>query len=123
MKEFMLYIRNDGSELPAEIETEFLKHCESYIGNLQAQGKLIGAQPIGDEGVMLSNPDGNWSEAPYHESKDTNAGYYHIRATDLNDAIAIAKMNPEFVYRKTARIEVRSIKTSEETTGFVYPTE
>ena len=45
-----------------------------------------------------------------------------IRAADLSEALAIAKDNPEFAYRPTARIEVRSIKTDEESTGYVYPT-
>jgi hypothetical protein len=38
-----------------------------------------------------------------------------------NDAISIAKRNPEFEYGTTARIEVRPIKTKEEGTGFVCP--
>lgn len=34
---------------------------------------------------------------------------------------SLSKRNPEFKYRPTAKIEVRSIKTSEDTTGYVYP--
>jgi hypothetical protein len=48
-------------------------------------------------------------------------GYYHILAEDLEEAIAIAKKNPEFAYSTTARIEVRPIKTKEVITGYVYP--
>lgn len=39
----------------------------------------------------------------------------------MNDAVEIAKQNPEFAFGTTARIEVRPIKTKENTTGFVYP--
>jgi hypothetical protein len=39
----------------------------------------------------------------------------------MNEAVEIAKHNPEFVFSATARIEVRPIKTKETTTGFVYP--
>ena len=46
----------------------------------------------------------------------------HILAEDLDDAIAIAKGNPEFEYGTTARIEVRPIKMKEETTSYIYPT-
>jgi len=49
------------------------------------------------------------------------AGYYHLQAADLDEAIAIAKRNPEFDYNPTASIEVRQIKKKEEATGFVYP--
>ena len=123
MKEFMLYIRNDGSELPAETEQDFLKQCEIYIERLKADRKLIGAQPLANEGIMISGTGGEWRQADYHDSKDSNAGYYHIRAKNLDEAIAIAKQNPEFAYRKTARIEVRPIKTDEESTEYMYPSE
>jgi len=49
-------------------------------------------------------------------------GYYHILAGDLDEAITIAKENPEFEYVPSASIEVRPIKTKEAETGFVYPT-
>ena len=48
-------------------------------------------------------------------------GSYHIRANDLEDAIAIAKGNPEFAYNVTASVEVRPIKMKGESTGFEYP--
>jgi hypothetical protein len=122
MKEYMFYIRNDGSELSADKEEEFLKQCEVYIEDLKKQGKLISAQPLGKEVKILSNSGGTWKEEAYDTSDGTDAGYYHIRATDLSDAIAIAKKNPEFVYRPTAKIEVHPVKTDEESTGYVYPT-
>lgn len=39
----------------------------------------------------------------------------------MSEAIEIAKRNPEFEYGTTARIEVRPIKTKEESTDYVYP--
>ena len=53
---------------------------------------------------------------------ETQVGYYHIRANDIQEAIKIAKNNPEFEYVPSATIEVRPIKTKEVETGFVYPT-
>jgi hypothetical protein len=40
----------------------------------------------------------------------------------MQEAINIAKENPEFEYVPSASIEVRPIKTKESETGFVYPT-
>jgi hypothetical protein len=122
MREFMLYIRNDGSQLRPEDEKAFLEACEKHIEDLQQQGKLIAAQPMGDEAKVITRSGGGWSEQPI-SGAEVHAGYYHIRADDLRDAIAIAKRNPEFKYRPTAKIEVRAIKTSEDTTGYVYPVE
>src|SRR5512136_2919630 len=73
------------------------------------------------EGKIISLSKGGWKDGPFNETKEVIVGYYHILADDLDDAVAIAKGNPEFEYGTTARIEVRPIKTKEESTGFVYP--
>ena len=57
----------------------------------------------------------------FNEAREVIVGYYHILAKDLEDAIAVAKDNPEFKYGMTARIEVRPIKIKEKSTGYVYP--
>jgi hypothetical protein len=124
MKEFMLLIHNDAdskSSFTEAREKEFLNACRVYIENLKKNDNLVSAQPLVREGVMLSGSDGNWGKAPYRENKEVIVGYYHIMADDLDDAITIAKGNPEFAYTKTARIEVRPIKMKEEATAYVYP--
>jgi hypothetical protein len=124
MKEFMLLIRNEidhQASWSAERHQEFLKKCEVYIGELTKEGKLKSAQPLIREGKMISGSKGAWKEGPFHEAKEVIVGYYHVFAEDLNDAIAVAKRNPEFEYGTTARVEVRPIKIKEDTTGFVYP--
>lgn len=124
MKEFMLLIRNEGDHKatwPPEQHREFLQHCEDYIGSLKKQGKLIAAQPLVRQGKIISGSKGTWKDVPLDESKEVQVGYYHIRAENLDEAVAIAKGNPEFEYGTTARIEVRPIKMKEESTGFVYP--
>jgi hypothetical protein len=49
-------------------------------------------------------------------------GYYHIRAENIDEAVAIAKDNPEFAWVPSASIEIKQVKTKESATGFVYPT-
>ena len=124
MKEFMLLIRNQMGHHEAmspEDQQQFLKKCMVYIENLQKEGKLKIAQPMERQGKMISGTKGAWKEGPFNESKEVIVGYYHILAKDIDDAIAIAKGNPEFEYSTTARVEVRLIKTKEDTTGYVYP--
>ena len=124
MKEFMLLIRNEIDHQAAwslEQHQQFLKKCEDYIGKLTKEGKLRSAQPLVREGKIISGSKGAWKENPFIEGKEVIVGYYHILAKDLNDAVVVAKANPEFEYGTTARIEVRPIKMKEESTGFVYP--
>jgi len=126
MKEFMLLIRNESdskSQFSSEKNQQFLDACRVYINNLMKEGKLKSAQPLVREGKMISGSKGAWKDGPFNETKEVIVGYYHIVAKDLNEAIEIAKGNPEFEYTSSARIEVRPIKMKEESTGFEYPTE
>jgi len=93
----------------------------AYIDTLMKKGNLKSAQPLVREGKMISGTPGAWKDGPYNETKEIIVGYYHILANDLDEAIAIAKANPEFVYNKTAKIEVRPIKMMEESTSYIYP--
>lgn len=124
MQEFMLLVRNSvqhQANFKPEDQQEFLEQCRIYIEGLKAKGKLIAAQPIAKQGGYLSGEPGDWKLTAFPETPEVIVGYYHVRAESFDDAVEIAKGNPEFVFTKEARVEVRSIKTKEETTGFFYP--
>ena len=123
-KEFMLYIRNAGdakAALSSDEHLAFVKQCEVYIGRLQSQGKLVAAQPIIREGFVLSKSLDGWSKVAIDPTKEVQVGYYHIMVDNMDEAIEIAKQNPEFEYVPSARIEIHQIKTKEDKTDYVYP--
>ena len=124
MKEFMFYIRNAGDAKAALTPDEhlaFIKKCEVYIGQLKAENKLIAAQPIVREGFVIRKTENGWTNIAVDPTKEVQVGYYHIRANNIDEAIAMAEDNPEFEYVPSASIEVRPIKMKEEQTNFVYP--
>ncbi len=124
MNKFMFLIRNEidhEAEWSPEQLQPFLKSCENYISKLKKDGKLKTAQPLVREGVILSGSKEKWKSVPFNESKEVQVGYYHILAKDMNEAIKIAKDNPEFEFGTTARIEVRPIKVKEESINYIYP--
>lgn len=124
MYEFMLLIYNKSDhqkDWTPEIHNQFLKKCEFYILKLKQDGKLISAQPLIKDGIIISGTTKNWTEKPLDKTNLIQVGYYHILADNIEDAIEISKRNPEFEFSSTARIEVRPIKTKEITTGFEYP--
>ena len=126
MKEFMFFIRkqsNSADTLSPERFKQFLKACEIYIENLKQQGKLISAKPIVWSGNIISGKPGRWTEKTYNESGEVIGGYYHILARDIDEAMDIAKENPEFTFNENTRIEVRPVKMKEEQTGYAYPSE
>jgi hypothetical protein len=123
-KEFMLYIRNAGdakAALSAEEHLAFVKKCEVYIGRLIAEDKLISAQPIVCEGFVISKNAGGWKMVAIEPNNEVQVGYYHIIAGSLEEAVEMAKDNPEFEYVPSASIEIRPIKQKEEKTNFLYP--
>lgn len=120
----MLLIRNESNNfdwLSTEQQQEFLQKCKDYIGELKKEGKLIAAQPLVREGKIISGSTGAWMESTLNNTGVVQVGYYHILADNMDEAVAIAKNNPEFEYGTTASIEVRPVKMKEESTGFVYP--
>ncbi len=124
MKEFMFYICNaqDAKKnLSPEEHLAFIQKCETYIGKLKATNKLIAAQPLFREGIVLRKTATGWEQKDIAEDKEVQVGYYHILANDLEEALVIAKENPEFEYVPSAIIEIRPVKTKEQKTGFVYP--
>ena len=121
----MLYIRNAGDAKAALTPDEhlaFIKKCEVYIDHLKAEDKLIAAQPIIREGFVIAKAANGWTNVAVDPAKEVQVGYYHIRASDIDEAITIAKDNPEFEFVPSASIEVRPIKMKEDQTNFVYPT-
>jgi hypothetical protein len=123
-KEYMFYIRNAGdakASLSAESHLAFIKKCEVYISKLKKEGKLIAAQPLVREGIIISRSNKAWNLHPVDPTKEVQVGYYHIIANDIAEATEIAKENPEFEYVSSASIEIRPVKTKEDHTKFVYP--
>jgi hypothetical protein len=123
-KEYMFYIRNAGdakAALSADDHLAFIKKCEVYIARLKKEGKLIAAQPLLREGVVISKSGKNWNLHPFDPNKEVQVGYYHISAQNMAEATEMAKENPEFEYVTSASIEIRPVKTKEDQTKFVYP--
>ena len=122
----MLLIRNEGdgkAGLSTEQERQFLNSCMIYIEELKRKGNLLSAQPFVREGKMISGSPNAFKDGPYNETKEIIVGYYHVQAKDIDEAVDIAKRNPEFAYVKGAKIEVRPIKTKEPSTSYEYPKE
>ena len=120
----MLYIRNYGdgkASLSADQQLAFVKKCEVYIDKLKKENKLLAAQPIMREGCIISKSNDSWKATAVDPTKEIQVGYYHIMANNIDEAIEIAKQNPEFEFVASASIEVRPVKMKEERTDYVYP--
>ena len=112
MKDFLLLIRTEGdvwtSLSPRQLQ-EHMEHGTAYIGNLMKNGKLKSAAPLDKGGRIVTDNNGMLKDGPFNEAKEVIAGYFHIVAADIQEAVDIAKANPIFKDIPT-KIEVHMMK-------------
>jgi hypothetical protein len=99
MKEYLLILRTEGNvwtDLSPEQLQSHLEKGGAYIGNLIKEGKLKNANPVDRGSRLISGSGGSLKDGPFNESKEVIAGYFHIVAKDMDEAVAIAKANPIF---------------------------
>jgi hypothetical protein len=90
-----------------------VQRAQQYIGNLMKENKLKGAQPLEQEGSVISGGKGSFKDGPFNEAKEVSAGYFLITAKNFDEAVEIAKINPMLDDTPGTRIEVRPVKTME----------
>ncbi len=84
----------DSSLSPDEISL-VLDRVNAWFGQLSATGKLVGAQPLMEEGVVISGKGGSAvTDGPFSEAKEVVGGYVLLSVESLEEAIAVAKSNP-----------------------------
>lgn len=99
MKDFLLLIRTQGNiwtDVSPEKLQQHLEKGRAYIGGLIEQGAMKGGQPL-DKGSRLVTFENNvLKDGPFNESKEVIAGYFHVVAENMDEAVNIAKANPIF---------------------------
>src|SRR5687768_929017 len=97
MKDFLLLIRTQGDVWTSLSPQQLQDHIEkgtAYIGDLMKTGKLKGAAPLDKGSRIVTDADGALKDGPFNETKEVIAGYFHIVAKDMTEAVEIAKANP-----------------------------
>jgi len=111
MKDFLLLIRTTGNvwtDLSPEHLQQHMQDGGAYIGNLIKEGVLKSAQPLDKGSRIVTEENGVLKDGPFNETKEVVAGYFHIVAKDIDEAVSIAKANPIFKDIPT-KIEVHPI--------------
>lgn len=111
MKEFILLIYAEGNpilSLPHERQQQHIQKIGKFIEYLAQNGKLKNAQPFEPKGITISGNKGVFREEELSADKGDIAGYYHILANDIAEAVVIAKSDPRFEDAEW-RMEIRPI--------------
>ncbi len=112
MKEYLLLFRGGDHEALQKSPEKWQAHMQNWMqwmSGLQEQGKLIGAQPLGSEGKVLSGAQKIVSDGPFMEGKEMVAGYLACKAGSFDEALEIAKGCPILEF-ETGTVEVREIQ-------------
>ena len=108
--EYLLLIRgthwNHGMS-PAELQ-HVMTDFYAWVDRLGKAGIQRGAQPLVEEGKLVSGPKGaTVTDGVFAESKEAIAGYFRIAVGSMDEAVRIAQECPILQYGAT--IEVRPI--------------
>jgi hypothetical protein len=112
MKEFLLIIRTEGdiwTSLSPEKLQDHLQHGTAYISRLMKEGHIKSGQPVDKGSRIVTEDNGIIKDGPFNESKEVIAGYFHIVAGSMDEAVSIAKANPIF-HDIPTKIEVHPLK-------------
>ena len=106
----MLIIRG-GQDLAGERSPEEMQnHMQDWrvwMAGLAQQEKLIGGDPLYNEGKTFVGTDKKLIDRPLAEGKELIGGYLLIKAQHLDEACDIAQECPSFDFN--ASVEVREI--------------
>ncbi|MEO8350655.1 MAG: YciI family protein [Chthoniobacteraceae bacterium] len=105
---YLLLFRNTNWEnyglSEAEIRTN-LDKVNAWFDGLAASGKLLSAQPLLDESVVITGKGvRSVTDGPFSEAKEVVGGYVLLNVESKDEAIAIAKTNPMHEFGLTTEV-------------------
>jgi hypothetical protein len=84
---------------------QVMDKVNAWFDSLSATGKLVAAQPLMEEGVVLAGKRGDVvTDAPFAEAKEVIGGYVLLSVETMEEAVALAKTNPMFAFGLTTEI-------------------
>lgn len=79
----------------------------AWFNGLKEEGKCVAGNPLEREGKIVSGKSRAVSDGPFAEAKETIGGYFLLKVTTLDEAVAIAQQCPGLPYG--IRVEVRPV--------------
>ncbi|MCW1886539.1 YciI family protein [Luteolibacter flavescens] len=84
---------------------QVMNRINAWFDGLASQGKILGAQPLMEAGVMISGETGGAvTDGPFVEAKESIGGYVLLSVTSMEEAVAIAKSNPMHEFGLTTEV-------------------
>jgi len=111
MDEFIVMMRLDLLTKAAQPTPEqmkvYMERYHTWVDGIVAQGKFIGGTGLSTEGKVLK-PNNVITDGPFAEIKESIAGFILIRASDLDEAVQLARGCP-ILHGEGNSVEVRKV--------------
>lgn len=108
--EHLIFVRGthwNSSLSPAELQ-RVMTDFYAWVDGLRGKGLLRGAQPLMEEGKLVSGARGAVvTDGVFAESKEAIAGYFLLAVDSTEEAVHLAQACPILAYG--AQIEVRPV--------------
>ena len=108
MKEFMFIFR--GPIPTPEQEQAAVQKMSAWVGQLMAQGRLVGGNPLAFSGKTIQGKKPIITDGPFAEGKEFLGGCLTVKAESLEDAAELALSYPLYDHEGLqASVEVREV--------------
>ncbi|GAB3270946.1 YciI family protein [Larkinella harenae] len=114
MEKFMLIFHGPQTDEEAFQEMspdEFqavIEKWNTWIGGIEAQGKMLGTDALLPAGKVLSNKGQTVTDGPFTEGKEIVGGYLLLNAESFEEALTLAQGCPHF--DTGGKVEVRQVQ-------------
>ena len=112
MKDYLLLFRGGEAKTERQSPERWQAHMQkwaAWMGGLQQQGKLVGAQPLDESGKQVKGTRKIVTDGPFMEGKEIVGGYLQCKASSYEEALEIAKGCPILDF-DSGIVEVREIQ-------------
>ena len=112
MKEYLLLFRGgEGKEMREQSPEKWQAHMQkwnSWMGGLAEEEKFLGAQPLNNEGRVITGSKKVVTDGPFMEGKEMLGGYLLCKADSYDEAVEIANNCPILEF-DSGIVEVREV--------------
>ncbi len=112
MADYLLLFRGGDGRNLRQSPDKWQAHMQkwmNWMGDLNAKGKFVGAQPLAEGGKTISGTKKVVSDGPYMEGKELVGGYLICKADSYQEAVDISKDCPILEF-DNGTVEVREIQ-------------
>lgn len=115
MEKFMFLFRGGVNHAhnaaDSEAAAKNMQKWMQWMGSLQQQGFMAGADPLQPTGKVVSGTKKVVTDGPYAEVKEMVGGYVMVNANDINHAVELSKGCP--IFEENGTVEVRPVQKME----------